>query len=49
MPSSRGEPAKVNSRSQGRGLVLQDELADPKELDGLMDEAQYKAYVEGLG
>jgi hypothetical protein len=24
-------------------------VAKPKELEALMDEAQYKAYVEGLG
>ena len=40
-----GDPAKVNADADGRGLVLQAALADPKELDGLMDEAAYQRFV----
>jgi glycine cleavage system H protein len=44
-----GEPAKVNSDPMGAGWFFKMKLANPKELDALMDEAQYKTYVEGLG
>jgi glycine cleavage system H protein len=44
-----GEPAKVNADPMGAGWFFKMKIANPKELDGLMDEAQYKKYVEGLG
>ena len=44
-----GEPAKVNADSMGGGWFFKMKMANPKELDALMDEAQYKKYVEGLG
>ncbi|HVM79496.1 MAG TPA: glycine cleavage system protein GcvH [Stellaceae bacterium] len=44
-----GEPARVNNDAMGQGWFFQMTVANPKELDALMDEAQYKAYVEGLG
>ena len=44
-----GEPARVNNDAMGGGWFFKMSVANPKELDGLMDEAQYKAYVEGLG
>ncbi len=44
-----GEPAKVNADAMGAGWFFKMTIAKPKELDALMDEAQYKAYVEGLG
>ena len=44
-----GEPAKVNSDPMGAGWFFKMTLANPKQLDALMDEAQYKKYVEGLG
>jgi glycine cleavage system H protein len=44
-----GEPGKVNADAQGDGWFLKIKLANPKELDALMDEAAYKKYVEGLG
>ena len=43
------DPAKVNSDPQGEGWFFKMKIADPSELDGLMDEAAYKTYVEGLG
>ena len=44
-----GEPGKINSDPLGAGWLFKMSLANPKELDGLMDEAQYQAYVAGLG
>jgi len=42
------EPAKVNADAMGEGWFFKMSLADASELDGLMDEAAYKAYCEGL-
>ena len=44
----QGEPAKVNADPMGDGWFMKIRLANPKELDGLMDEAGYQKYVEGL-
>jgi glycine cleavage system H protein len=44
-----GEPGKVNADPLGEGWFLKLRIADPKELDGLMDEKAYAAFVEGLG
>ena len=41
-----GDPAKVNADAEGEGWFIKLRLADPKQLDGLMDEAAYKAFVE---
>ncbi|MDH3597308.1 MAG: glycine cleavage system protein GcvH [Rhodospirillales bacterium] len=43
------DPAQVNSDPQGGGWFFKIKIAEPTELDGLMDEAAYKTYVEGLG
>ncbi len=43
------EPALVNSDPQGAGWFFEVELADPSELDGLMDEAAYADFVASLG
>jgi glycine cleavage system H protein len=43
-----GEPAKINADAMGEGWFMKIRLANPKELDGLMDEAAYKKFVEGL-
>jgi glycine cleavage system H protein len=40
-----GEPALVNSDAQGAGWFFKIRLSNPGELDGLMDEAAYKAHV----
>jgi glycine cleavage system H protein len=40
------DPAKVNADPMGEGWFLKLRLADPKELDGLLDEAAYQSFVE---
>jgi len=40
-----GDPAKVNADAQGAGWFIKVRLSDPKELDGLMDEVAYQAFV----
>ena len=42
------EPATVNADPMGRGWFMKLKLANKGELDGLMDEAGYKKFVEGL-
>lgn len=42
------DPALVNSDPMGAGWFYKIRLADPSQLDGLMDEAAYKAHVESL-
>jgi glycine cleavage system H protein len=42
------EPATVNADPMGRGWFMKLRLADKGQLDGLMDEAAYKKFVEGL-
>jgi glycine cleavage system H protein len=43
-----GEPGKVNADPQGDGWFVKLRIANAKELDGLMDEKAYAAFVEGL-
>jgi glycine cleavage system H protein len=40
------DPAKVNADAMGEGWFLKLRLADPKELEGLMDEAAYQRFLE---
>lgn len=42
------EPALVNTAPEGEGWFFKLTLGDPSQLDGLMDEAGYKAFVAGL-
>ena len=42
------DPAKINTDATGEGWLFKMALSDPDELDELMDEADYSAYVEGL-
>ena len=42
------DPALVNTAPETDGWFFKVTLADPSELDGLMDEAGYKAFVDGL-
>ena len=42
-------PETVNQDPQGKGWFFKMELANLKELEGLMDEAAYKKYLEELG
>jgi glycine cleavage system H protein len=44
-----GEPGKVNESPENEGWFLKLKLSEPSELDGLMDEAAYKAFVEEEG
>jgi glycine cleavage system H protein len=41
-------PGTVNEDALGKGWFAKIKLANKGELDGLMDEAAYKAYVDGL-
>jgi glycine cleavage system H protein len=43
------DPAKVNADPMGEGWFLTVKLDDPNELDGLMDEAAYHAFVAEQG
>jgi glycine cleavage system H protein len=42
------DPALVNSAPEGDGWFFKLALADPAELEGLMDAAGYKAFCDGL-
>jgi glycine cleavage system H protein len=39
------DPAKVNADAMGDGWFMKLKLADPSQLDGLMDQAAYDAFV----
>ena len=43
------EPGKVNEDALGAGWIFKIKVNDPDQLDSLMDEAGYKAYVDSLG
>ena len=40
-----GEPAKVNADATGEGWFFRLRLADPRQLDALMDEAAYRQFI----
>jgi len=40
-----GDPAKVNDDAMGEGWFLKLRLTDPQQLEALMDEAAYRAFV----
>ncbi len=42
-------PGDVNAEPMGKGWFFKLKLADKGELDGLMDEAAYQAFVKSLG
>ena len=42
------DPSLVNSGAESEGWFFRLTIADPAELDGLMDEAAYKEYVAAL-
>lgn len=42
------DPALVNSAPEGEGWFFRLTIADPGELDGLMDAAAYKAFCDRL-
>jgi glycine cleavage system H protein len=41
-------PGDVNTEPMGKGWFFRMKLADKSELDGLMDQAAYDAFVKGL-
>lgn len=47
-PALEAEPALVNTAPEGEGWFFKLALDDAGELDGLMDDAAYKAFVDGL-
>ena len=47
-PGLETDPALVNTAPEGEGWFFKLTLADTAELDGLMDEAAYKAFVDTL-
>jgi glycine cleavage system H protein len=42
-------PGDVNTEPMGKGWFFKIKLENASELDGLMDEAAYNAFVKGLG
>jgi glycine cleavage system H protein len=44
----QSEPSLINEDAQGRGWMFQIKLADPSELDGLMDEAAYAEFLKTI-
>ena len=42
------DPALVNADAEGAGWFFKLTIADAGELDGLMDEAAYRAFCEDL-
>jgi glycine cleavage system H protein len=47
-PALADEPELVNSDAETGGWLFRVTLSDPAELDALMDETAYKAFVAGL-
>jgi len=43
------EPGKVNEDPAGDGWFFKMKISDASEIDGLMDQSDYDAYVESLG
>lgn len=41
-------PSTINDDALGAGWIMKIKLSDTGELEGLMNETEYKAYVEGL-
>ncbi|AKI97206.1 glycine cleavage system protein GcvH [Kosmotoga pacifica] len=39
-------PETINSDAEGSGWIFKIELSDPAELDGLLDEEEYKKFCE---
>ena len=42
------DPAQVNADPMGAGWFFRLKISNPSELEALMNEAAYKAYVDGL-
>jgi glycine cleavage system H protein len=43
-----GDPALVNRSPEADGWFMRLRVTDPKELEGLMDEASYKSFVDTI-
>jgi glycine cleavage system H protein len=42
-------PGDINADPMGKGWIFKIKLANPADLDGLMDQAAYDAFVKSLG
>jgi glycine cleavage system H protein len=42
------QPGAINEDPEGKGWFMKVKLANPSELDGLMSEADYKAYLDSI-
>jgi glycine cleavage system H protein len=42
------EPSLINEDAMGKGWIVKIRLSDPAELDGLMDEAGYRKFIETI-
>jgi len=47
-PALADDPAIINNDPEGAGWFFKLEVADPSELEGLMDEAAYRSFVDSL-
>ena len=47
-PVVQEKPEAVNDDPYGEGWLIRVRLSDPSELEGLMDEPAYRAYLAGL-
>ena len=45
----QSEPSLINEDAQGRGWLFKVKLANPADLDGLMDEAAYAEFLKTIG
>jgi glycine cleavage system H protein len=47
-PAIADDPSIINSDPEGEGWFFKVKLSDPSELDGLLDEAGYREFVDSL-
>jgi glycine cleavage system H protein len=47
-PALADDPAIINNDPEGAGWFFKLEVTDPSELEGLMDEAAYRSFVDSL-
>jgi len=47
-PALADDPAIINNDPEGAGWFFKLEVTDPSELEGLMDEAAYREFVDSL-
>jgi len=47
-PALADDPAIINNDPEGAGWFFKLEITDPSELEGLMDEAAYRSFVDSL-